>query len=1105
MPDILAFFSLRLNVVNEQRIGGKIMILRGKLFAESPIYRGNARKTLFTRDGDGTQRLVSLAGEIEGTAQSLMDAFIGRSGSNIGLLNRMWLRLYGSPMPAGLITGVQCRLQEQSYPRDRFFDLRMGIKLDEDRWAAEANANYKIETLFRNSVFDIELSVRESVLKGENAAQLYYVLQELKEGRFWFGAGKSRGLGRCRLEMEIPPGPPFSKGGEESAPTPPSVSLKANHLTISLTFKAMNPILVGWNWGRVEPDVPAFAAIEGHSLIEAMRDLTEPVRDRLEMVIGGPILSPEDWKEKLAEYLPRVIAIWLRERSVAQTDSWILPSSAVDKLGKGRYPLSKKILQQIQPMVDQPFASQEAAEIAVNEVLGKKANMAKRVLSVLEHKSSTGQQFDNEAWLEVANSLGLDVALADRLADQIQDEPAMVDVLAQACKSVLPQLYQQVDRQIRLLQSDAWIDAEIASREEHIRIKTMLLEDEIDEQQWSDPDQAPEGISASTWREFIDSHSRVQFRHMLSSTNLQKSITNDSNFIDFLNAYRDRVRQELAQPYNTDFREGGLSNREISRKYGKPYDKVFMRMLSWAPSSQDQGAWEIYAPGSTIKGAFRKRASQVLKTLWGEQRKTDEVLNRLFGSQDQKGLAFFSDAYLTDPHDSERSWCSMDGVRMNPQTGQPVEEAKADYLFAYGDQLSFRLRVDMQDIGEQDVEALSLLVHLFQDFQRGDIPLGGEKTCGFGWVEGTVTGLNWMTTNPDDIGKKLFGEQSLVQNGVWHRLDLEEKAAAIALQSLEPLATAETQAPQSPPRASLGFISHRLFGGHCGTFVLEAEALTPISVKESGEPSFRITMEGEPVNGWDFFSMSPPENALRDSAAKVYALPSKSIKGMIRHIYSIASDSREPSPDISRLNPVDGLFGWVGSGQNQAIMGRLSFGFGMFEKPELSWFKVPYPYGEWQYTRGKWENVPDSSARKLVISENWRLFPHAPLAPIVHRLDDFRPDTVQASYVRAVLPGSRCRLTVRFWNLNEQELQRLVWCLVLEQGLAHKMGASRYLGFGSLRLQILPDSFFIHWADRYSGKENWRLPINVDEWINPDVIEHYTELRKALASKSIGL
>ena len=75
----------------------------------------DARKTLFTRDGDGTQRLVSLAGEIQGTAQSLMDAFIGesRNGRNIGLLNQLWQRLYDKPLPKGLITKVDCRLQKE--------------------------------------------------------------------------------------------------------------------------------------------------------------------------------------------------------------------------------------------------------------------------------------------------------------------------------------------------------------------------------------------------------------------------------------------------------------------------------------------------------------------------------------------------------------------------------------------------------------------------------------------------------------------------------------------------------------------------------------------------------------------------------------------------------------------------------------------------------------------------------------------------------------------------------------------------------------------------------------------------------------------------------
>lgn len=1075
------------------------MILRGKLFAESPIYRGNARKTLFTRDDDGTHRLVSLAGEVAGTAQSLMDAFIGQSrrGRNIGLLNELWLRLYDSSMPKGLITNVNCELQETSYPRDRFFDLRMGIKLDEDRWAAEANANYKMETVFRHSTFDLELDVNESILQqGENEARLYYLLQELREGRFWFGAGKSKGLGRCRLEIDLP----------FSAPdTLPRTQSNANHLRITLAFDATNPVLVGWNWGKIEPDIPSFAAIEGRLLVEAMRDIPDSIRERLQMVIGGPILSPEDWKEKLADYLPRTIAVWLQEQSSGEKDIWILPQRAVANLGqKKRYPLSKKVIRAAEPVCDKPFPSREAAEEALVEALGDKANMADRILNVIQHQRQEVQQLDHDAWLQVANRLGLAPDLEDQLAAQLDDEAAMTEILAEACGPVLPRLYQQVDQQIDLLQSDAWVDVEIADRENHLQIKELLLEGEISESQWGDRNRPPEEVSPAAWQSFLDEHRGVPFRYMTNRTNLRKSITNDRNFIAFLENYRGRARQELVQPHHIDFRGGGPSNREVSRKYGKPYDTMFMRMLSWAPSSQEDGAWEVYIPGSTIKGAFRKRASQVLKTLWGETARTTEVLDRLFGAQGQRGAVFFSDAYLTDPYDPERAWCSMDGVKMDPKTGRPMEAAKRDYLFAYGDQLAFQLRLDIQDITEEDLVTLSLLNHLLEDFQRGDIPLGGEKTSGLGWVKASVTKLNWLTTDPAGISQTLFGDQPLTQEGIWHRLELEGDAAAAALQTVHPLASDETTVPETPPRAEAGFISHRAFGGYCGMLAVEAEALSPIHVRESGEPSVSVTLEDTPVNGWDFFSMAPPKADMRPDS-KVYALPSRSIKGMLRHTYAIASDSREPSSDISRLNRTDGLFGWVGQGPNQAIMGRLSFSFGLFEEPELAWFKVPFPYGEWRYTGGEWKSVPDGSAVHSLIGKNWRGFPHAPLAPIVEQLDDFRPDTAQASYCKAILPGARARFTIRFWNLEEEELQRLMWCVVLEPELAHKMGKNRYLGFGSLRLHILPDSYLIDWANRYAGQpeENWQVPIQVDEWLNPDVVEYYSELRRALNAEQL--
>lgn len=1073
------------------------MLLEGKLFVESPIYRGNARKTLFTRDGDGTQRLVSLAGEIAGTAQALMDAFIGKSrdGKNIGLLNQLWHRLYKSPLPEKLITKVECNLNQDYYPRDRCFDLRMGIRLDEDRWAAEANANYKMETLFRNSVFDLKLYVYDDLLKqNDNQARLFYILEELKGGRFWFGAGKSKGLGKCRLEMNLPFAAPQSA---------PSLNSNANHLSISMQFNTLNPILVGWNWGKLDPEIPAFAAIEGRLLVEAMRNIPDPIRNRLEIAIGGPILNPQDWKRKLAEYLPRVIAIYLRESSIYEGIAWILPKSAIDKLSKGKFPLSKKILNAIEPTCEKPFSDQEAAKSVFTEAMGKKANLVNRVMEHLVQQTVSSEQFDSQAWADVATNLGLNIKLEKQLETQFKDEDALFNFLKPECDRIMPQLYQQVDRQVKLLQSDAWIDMEIANREDHSRIKQMIREGKISEKEWKQPGYLPEGIKTASWKEFQDSHANIEFRHLTNAKNLEKSITNDKNHITFLKSYRSRTRQELSQPFNTDFRAGGPFNREISKKYGKPYDTLFMRMLSWSPANKE-GAWEVYIPGSTIKGAFRKRASQVLKTLWGETPKTTEILNRIFGAQGKRGLVFFSDAYLADPEVPKTTWCSMDNVKMDPATAQPIEEAKADYLFAYGDNLSFQFHLDLQDSVEQDAEALSILSHLIMDLHQGDIPLGGEKTNGMGWVQAEVTELEWRSAQKNGVGKKLFGDQRLEKNGIWYTLKLQGDAALSFFKSKEPIRFDTNRVPKTPPKATQGFISHRSFGGYCGIVSLEGEILTPISVQESGEPTFRIIKDGEHINGWDFFSIAPPEASLRGNE-KVYALPSKSIRGMVRHIYTKASNVKDSSPDISKLNAVDSLFGWVGIGQNQAVAGRLSFNFAIFNMPELAWFKIPYPYGNWQFLDGEWSNVQKAQVKILRIGDDWRYFPHVPLAPIVQKIEDFEPDTVKASYMRAILPGSRCRFTIRFWNLMQEELQRLIWCLALEEGLAHKMGKARYLGFGSLRLKLLDDSYIIKWENRYAGKadDSWRSPLKAADWINPKVISNYERLREALNAKQI--
>ncbi len=1072
------------------------MILKGKLYAVTPIYRGNARKTLFTRDGDGRHRLVSLAGEISGTAQALMDAFIGqsRNGKNIGLLNQLWGRMYGKGMPDNLIQKVECKLQKESYPRNNFFDMRMGIRLNEDRWASEANANYKMETVLRNSAFELVLTINDGLLKkNENQARLFYLLEEMKAERFWFGAGKSKGLGRLRLEMKLPfPAPE----------APPALSGSANHLRVEMTINAQNPMLVGWNWGKIDPHVPSFAAVEAKNLIGAMRGIPEDIRNRLEMALGGPILNPDDWKKKFADTLPRVIAIWLREQAAEEAEFWILPEPSLKKLGKGKYGLSKKLLKALEPLTEKPFPSQEVADEAFQEALGKKANMSKRVVDLLEHQQQTQRELDRDAWREIADGLGMAPELKDKIAGTIDDEAELTKALQPAVQAALPGIYEQVDQHIKMLQSDAWVDMEIESREEHMRIKEMLKAGEISEDQWNDPKNPPENIRPAAWREFLEAHSRVAFRFMRNPGNLNKSIINDHNQIEFLKTYRERTRQELSQPEHVDFRAGGQGNREISRKYGKPYDTVFMRMLTWGPASTEDGTWETYIPGSTLKGAFRKRAAQVLKTVQGEGGRTDSLLDRLFGRQGQRGLILFSDAYLTDPKNTARAWCSMDGIKVNPRTGQPIESAKQDYLYAYGKDLVFRFQADLQDVDDRDLDALTLFFYLLKDFQAGDIPLGGEKTSGFGWVQAEMEKMTWLTGDPGGFTQTLFGKRSFRAEGAWQALELSGTEAADALTPKKPLPSGKPEKDASPPVAQAGFVSHRAFGGYCGSLSLTAEVLTPVNIRESGEPSFTKTLDEGPVNGWDFFSMAPPEADRRPDERR-YAIPGRSIKGMIRHIYAIAANARKESSDISQLNPADSLFGWVGEGQNQALMGRLVFEMAPFDAPEMAWFKAPYPYGNWRHTGKGWQERAGSSAERLIIDDRWRLFPHAPLAPLVEQAESFDPDTVQASYFRAILPGSKARFSIRFWNLSQEEFQRLIWCLILEPGMAHKLGNNRYLGFGSVRFSLEADSFFIDWQKRYAGEseEKWRLPIKVA--IDPNVIQHYDSLRRALNAEQI--
>ncbi|MDW7681949.1 MAG: hypothetical protein SCK70_15410, partial [bacterium] len=211
------------------------------------------------------------------------------------------------------------------------------------------------------------------------------------------------------------------------------------------------------------------------------------------------------------------------------------------------------------------------------------------------------------------------------------------------------------------------------------------------------------------------------------------------------------------------------------------------------------------------------------------------------------------------------------------------------------------------------------------------------------------------------------------------------------------------------------------------------------------------------------------------------------------------------SANLGQLNRTDSLFGWIGSGQNQALTSRVSFNFARFEQPQLSWLKVPYPYGNWQFIDDQWQQIDKAQVEIKNIKQNWRYFPHVPLAPTVEDIAEFKPDTVKANYMRSILPGAKFRFSIRFWNLLKEELQRLIWCIVLEDNLAHKIGRARYLGMGSLKLRLTESSYLIDWEKRYTGQpeQKWHQPINVADWIEPQVISNHDLLREALNADKI--
>ena len=624
----------------------------------------------------------------------------------------------------------------------------------------------------------------------------------------------------------------------------------------------------------------------------------------------------------------------------------------------------------------------------------------------------------------------------------------------------------------------SWMDEEIARIEPHLQIKRDLASAKI-----TDWDRISD-------RKFLDEHRKLRDRRP-DRANFQKAVENDENLIAFYEWFKSKAETELKRDYNCDYRQ----NNEVVSRSKIAYDRIFSRMmtiLDWKKTPVTE-QWQPFISGSTIKGALRVRAEKILETLGVRLEneapsalRTNSILNKLFGKL-AKGrdnplmqtMVTFSDAYLDVP-DVDNLYSSLDSVRVDPKTGKPVESAKMDFLYAFGaDKFSFSTTfyIKQLQINNENNVMMGLLFHLIEDMCKGEIAFGGQKTSGMGWLKGEIEHIRIRTGSDSPWIDKLNSPGSPIEDPVWKVFEYQKddfKKTNLYNEYFEAFGKDINKDYQRPEdnKFSSGnetFISHRFYSGYSGTICCRLEVLRPIHIKESGEAT--LNNDGF-APGWDFFHMSPPANENKPSLEnRIYAIPSKTLKGLIRHTYTALTDPSQAKA----------LFGFVGEGRDaSAYMGRVNISFGRRSSGDFAWYGMPYLYGHLKDAHGN----GCAEHRRTDLYNNCRFYSHKTnfidhvlkYASIEGASRESRISHEGFSPCRFAEAGSIFTFNVDYWNLTVKELKCLLTAIQLEEGLAHKIGKGKYLGFGSCRIIIDEEKTTVldagkdHWRERYTSR-----------------------------------
>lgn len=220
-------------------------------------------------------------------------------------------------------------------------------------------------------------------------------------------------------------------------------------------------------------------------------------------------------------------------------------------------------------------------------------------------------------------------------------------------------------------------------------------------------------------------------------------------------------------------------------------------------------------------------------------------------------------------------------------------------------------------------------------------------------------------------------------------------------------------------------------------------------------------------------------------AAFPSCLPLAAVKGSVKRggqsvSYSLAlkpSFDHKSCDRVDQLCPACRLFG-ITQGDEVHAQGRaffsdarLSSGDLQQEEIKLAELSTPKPY-HYDFYSADGTAGGEIRGRKFFYHQDHSQPSVDTLSRRANAISEFAPE------------GRRFTFTVRFENLTQVELKRLVACLVLDDQHAHKLGMAKPLGFGSCQIRILEEGSSVdEGGSRYRTFPPQESKFKASDWV----------------------